>query len=88
MLASYNDVLPATNDFTDACSRSGAKKEAVECTHHLDIVVEVEDSPPRRRGDPGQGCSFSSPPPKVEHKDESSGKDGDYIIFYNRLGIN
>lgn len=53
MLVSYNDVLPATDDFVEAWSRSEVKKEAAERPRCLGIVVEVEDSPSRRRGDPG-----------------------------------
>jgi hypothetical protein len=37
MLVSYNDVLPATDDFTFGWSRYKAKKKA-------SILVELEDS--------------------------------------------
>jgi hypothetical protein len=47
MLTFFNDVLPATDDFVEAWSRFEAKKEAVEPACYLDIVVEMEDSPPR-----------------------------------------
>jgi hypothetical protein len=45
MLTSFNDELPATDDFAEAWSRSEAKKEAAEPARYLNIVVEVEDSP-------------------------------------------
>jgi hypothetical protein len=46
-------VLLATDDFVEAWSRSEVKKEEAERPRRLGIVVEVEDSPSRRRGDPG-----------------------------------
>jgi hypothetical protein len=47
MLASFNEVLPTTDEFTEAWSRSEEKKEAAEYAGRLGIVVELdEDSPP------------------------------------------
>jgi hypothetical protein len=62
------------------------KKEAVERAppRHHHRRGGLSTAPP---GDPGQGCTSAVPPPKVEPKNEISDEDGDYIIFYRRLGL-
>ncbi|KAK1662408.1 hypothetical protein QYE76_050567 [Lolium multiflorum] len=87
MLASYNDVLSTTNDFTRRGRGLGRRRRQSARTASA-LSSKWKTLHPRRRGDPGQGCSFSTLPPKVEQKDESSDKEGNYIVFYNCLGLN